>query len=463
MKQFFTLVVLYMLVGCKTVGNDYQRPEINLPAQFSQAVVTEGLTLQNNWWVLFDDAKLTELIEEASQRNPNVGLAVARIEEAEAAIRETGASGLPTVELSADTKRERVTEAGIFPVFASNPRSNYRFGFNAIQEIEFWGRLARATEASRATMLATQYAKNVVMWSLSSLAAYHYLLVRSYDAQLGINQQNQKNSEASLALAKHRLAGGVVSVLDVHQAQLVLDNLSFQAQELTRLRALSEHQLAILSGNLQLKLAVDHLAKMPISPMPPTGLPSDLLENRPDVRQSEQHLIAANANIGVAKAAFYPSISLTGALGSESIQLGDILKSAARIWSLGLNLNLPIFNVGRLDARLDQASAKQKQALANYQITIQNAFREVNDALVNVRQYREREKLAISRQDTTQKMLNVVKNRYRSGYSGYLEVLEAQRSHHDATQAVIQSRENVLIATVALFKALGGGWQRESN
>ncbi len=262
-----------------------------------------------------------------------------------------------------------------------------------------------------------------------------------------------------MALTKRRLEGGVVSVLDVHQAQLALDNLKSQQVELQRQRAISEHQLGLLTGDLNVEVASAELSSLPTPPSPPAGLPSSLMEARPDVRQTEQQLIAANANIGIAKAALYPSISLTGAYGGESLELSDLLKSAARVWSLGLSLNLPIFNAGRLDAKVDQATAKQKQALASYQASVQTAFKEVNDALVSLRRYKEVEEIAQARQDTAKKILDVSQNRYKSGYSAYLEVLDAQRSYYDATQSFVQSRQNVLTASVDLFKALGGGWQ----
>nr|MCH9799348.1 TolC family protein [Betaproteobacteria bacterium] len=258
---------------------------------------------------------------------------------------------------------------------------------------------------------------------------------------------------------KRREEGGIVSILDVQQASLVRDNLLLQEQELIRTRKLTEHVLNLLTLE-ELEVTKGELASLPMPPTPPVGLPSALLENRPDVRQAEQTLIAANANIGVAKAALYPSISLTGAYGGESIELGDVLKSASRVWSLGLGLNLPIFNGGALSSRVDQASAREKQALQTYIGTVATAFKEVNDALVNLRQYKAIEAIADSKKVTTQAMLEVAQNRYKAGYSGYLDVLEAQRSHIDATQGFVQSRQNTLTATVDLFKTLGGGWQQ---
>lgn len=452
-------IALLALSGCKAIGLDYVRPKTTLPAQYAQADEQVLAANMNGWWKLYEDTQLTALIEKAQKNNTDIQFAVARIEEADAMMREVGAALLPSVDLSGNAVRNRVTEAGIFPVFAGNPRSNYNLALNSSIELDFWGKLKRAKEAARASYLGTQYAQETVRWSLASLVANHYLMIRSLDSQLIVNQENLKISDESLALTKRRLAGGVVSVLDVHQAELVRENLLTQAAEIKRLRALSQHQLAVLTGELDLTINPAELLALPVPPSPPAGLPSSLLSARPDIRQAEQALVAANANIGIAKAALYPSVSLTGSLGGESIELGNILKSAARIWSLGLALDLPIFNAGKLDARVDQATAKQKQALATYTSTIQTAFREVNDALANVRQYREQEAIALSKQTTAKKMLQVAENRYKAGYSAYFEVLDAQRSHHEATQAFVQSRQNVLTATVSLFKALGGGWQ----
>lgn len=198
---------------------------------------------------------------------------------------------------------------------------------------------------------------------------------------------------------------------------------------------------------------------MPIPPVPPIGLPSSLLESRPDVRQAEAQMVAANANIAVAKAALYPSISLTASWGGESLELQDVLKSAARIWTGGLSLNLPIFNGGRLNARVDQEAAKQKKTLATYERTIQTAFTEVNDALINLRQQTQREQSLLTSQDSAKKMLALSENRYQSGYSAYIEVLDAQRTYNEASLAFVQARQARLSASVDLFKVLGGGWQ----
>ena len=285
------------------------------------------------------------------------------------------------------------------------------------------------------------------------------MVLRSLDSQIAIVQNNIKSRDESLALTKRRLEGGVASGLDVRQAEVATANLSAQLAELNRLRALSLHQLAVLTGDLSLHIAGADIQALPVPPTPPAGLPSALLEARPDVRQAEEQMIAANAKIGVAKAALYPTISLTASLGGESLELGDILKSAARIWTGGVSLYLPIFDSGKLNARVDQASAKQKQALASYESAVQSAFREVNDALVNLRQNTEREAALYRSQEAAKKALAISENRYQSGYSAYLDVLDAQRVYNDAALSFVQSRQARLLATVDLFKALGGGWQ----
>ena len=454
------------MTGCQMLGDLYSRPAPQLPEKYDTANTgvsdpAQQVALQQ-WWTLFNDGQLNQLVETALVKNNNVQLAVARIEEADAQMREIGGNLLPTITATSSGIRNRVTQSGVFPVFGNNPRKTYKIGLNGSYELDLWGKLRRANEAARAQLLATQYAKEAVTWSLSSLVANNYLAIRSLDAQLRVNEENLKTAQESLDLAKRRVEGGVATVLDAHQAELVVTTLQAQIVDLKRLRALSEHQLGLLTNNLGLKVAPGDLMAIPTPPVVPTGLPSELMEARPDVRQAEQDMVSANANIAVARAAFYPSIALSATYGGESIALNNLLKSPARVWSLGFDINLPIFNGGRLNARLDQATAQQKQMVATYQNTLQTAFTEVSDALNNVQQYREQEALADSKQKTTGNILRVAKNRYEAGYTSYLEVLDAQRNHNEATQAMVQSRQNTLTASVDLFKALGGGWKPES-
>jgi len=462
-KKISVISVLMVLTGCISVGPDYERPTLALPDNYGKNALPEEsnkLTkIPSKWWTLYQDPELNALVEKAFNNNSSIKGAVARIEEADAQMREAGAALLPTVDAEGSAVRNRSTESGSFSPFGDNPSNTYKLGLRSSVELDFWGKLSRAKEAARANYLATRFAKETVQLSTESLVVSSYLTIRSLDSQLINVKENLKISEESLALAKRREEGGIVSILDVQQASLVRDNLLLEEQELLRTRALTEHVLNILTLE-EIHLDQTSLITMPMPPTPPLGLPSEILENRADVREAEQNMIAANANIGAAKAALYPSISLTGSLGGESVELSDVLKSAARIWSYGLSLDLPIFNGGALRSRVDQASARQKQALQSYIGIVATAFKEVNDALVNLRQYKAIEAIADSKQKTTQSMLDVAQNRYKAGYSSYLDVLEAQRSHIDASQGFVQSRQNTLTATVDLFKALGGGWQQ---
>jgi multidrug efflux system outer membrane protein len=459
------LLLAALLPGCMLMGPDYQRPTFSLPAIFSSddvaAVDQVPLSAESPWWELYQDPVLNDLVIQALENNTDIRIAVARIEEADAFLREVGAALFPQVDIDAAGSRSRITQRGANPLINGvNPiRENYTIRLGASYELDFWGKLRRAKESARAQTMASRYARDTVALSLSGLVVSNYLQLRSLESQIALSEDSLRTRNESLALTRKRLEGGVSSALDVHQAEVASSNLAAQIVELKRLRAVSQNQLAVLTGRLDLSLPVGDISQLPLPPLPPAGLPSNLLEARPDVRQAEQELVAQNANIGVAKAALFPTISLTATYGGESAELGDVLKSAARIWSGGLGLNLPIFNAGRLSARVDQATAQQKQALAAYEASVRTAFQEVNDALVSVRQNAEREALLDSSRQAAKKALDISDNRYKSGYSAYIDVLDSQRVYNDAAIAYIQSRQARLIASVDLFKALGGGWQ----
>jgi multidrug efflux system outer membrane protein len=462
--KFLNLALaVILLTSCALVGPNYERPPAELPMQFSESasnVNDANVPISNTWWELYNDAVLNDLVSKALRNNTDIKLAVARIEEADAFLREVGSALLPTVDLDSSASRSRASTIGPvpFPPGAKALRKDFEIKLGTSFEIDFWGKLRRAKEAARAQALSTRYARDTVNLSLAGLVSSNYLLLRSLDGQIMLSRSTLVSREESLALTKRRAKGGIASDLDIQQAEGSRANLLAQIADLTQQRALTEHQLAVLSGDLNLKLAEGDIKQIPLPPVPPAGLPSTLLEARPDIRQAEQDMIAANAKIGVAKAALFPTISLTASFGAESGELGDILKSAARIWSGGVGLNLPIFDAGRLSSRVDQASAQQKQALASYEGSIQTAFREVNDALVKVRQGGEKEAALQIAQEAAGKSLQIAENRYKAGYSAYLDVLDAQRTYNEASLAYIQSRQVRLAATVELFKALGGGW-----
>jgi multidrug efflux system outer membrane protein len=290
------------------------------------------------------------------------------------------------------------------------------------------------------------------------VTAQTYFALRSLDAQLAVLAETIRARRDSVELARARVDAGLASELDLHQAQGALSDALVQRRDAERQRALFERQLGQLTGRPALKLAPADLFTLPVPPTPPTGLPSALLDRRPDIRASEQSMIAANAQIGIAKAALFPTISLTGTLGSQSAAFADLLTTGSGIWSLGFALALPIFDAGRRDAVVDQAQARQRQALAAYQRSIEAGFREVSDGLVNLEQTTASEADLMDRVKAARSALDLSTQRYEAGYSPYLEVLDAQRNANEAELQFVRNRQARLAYSVELMKALGGGW-----
>jgi multidrug efflux system outer membrane protein len=463
MKSTLIASLMLSLGACSLVGSDYVRPQQPLPDSFQQSDTNPAnASAISDWWKLYQDPVLDDLIAQASLNNTDIKIAVARIEEADAYLREVGAALLPEVNLQSNVTRTKVTELGAFPLFNGLPayRNNNNISLGTVFELDFWGKLRRAKESARAQALGSRFAKDTVDLSLKGLVANNYLLLRSLESQIHFSKENLGIRDKSLALAKRRLEGGIASGLDVSQAEVAYANMKAQLSDLERQREIVVQQLSVLTGSMHLKLVQSDLNALPSVPVPPAGLPSELLEARPDVRLAEQNLIAANAKIGVAKAALYPSISLTAIYGGESQELSDLFKSGARVWTGGVGLYLPVFNSGRLNAKVDQVSAQQKQALAAYERAVQQAFQEVNDALVNLRQYAASETALQESEQSSLKALDVANHRYQSGYASYLDVLDAQRVYNESALAHTRSKQARLNASVNLFKALGGGWKQ---
>ena len=457
MKRLFLLL---LVAGCTTVGPDYKRPAVELPPQYPGAASEDGVAVSPEWWKLYNDATLDELVATARKSNVDVRLAVARVREAEAQLREANAAFFPEVTGSYGYTRTRVSTLTVPPPIATFPfvRPQHTLMASTSFELDFWGRFARATEAARANLLGNQLAQDVVGLTLAGTTSQAYFALRSLDAQIAVLELTIKVRRDSLSIAKARLEAGLASELDVHQAQGALSDALVQKREAERARALVERQLGTLTGKLDLKLLPADLFTLPIPPTPPPGLPSALLERRPDIRSAEQVMVAANAQIGIARAALFPTISLTGSLGAQSAELGQLLSSGSGIWTLGFGLAAPIFDAGRRAARVEQADARREQALTGYQRSIETAFREVSDALVSVEESAAAEEELKIRLEAARAALDLSQVRYESGYSPYLEVLDAQRTANDAELAFVRNRQSRLAFTVDLMKALGGGW-----
>lgn len=461
--RLLLLFILSNLISCALVGPDYKRPEVNLPNTYHQEVNKENIATDlNHWWNLYQDPYLDDLMDKALNKNVDINAAIARLEEADAYLKQVGAALIPSIDLTSQGNRTKATENGIVPSSFVKPfRKNFNIQLGTSFELDFWGRLRRAKESARAEYIASQYSKDTVVLSFQSTLASNYLLLRSIDSQILALKDNVGYRKENLELTKKRLESGLISALDLHQAKAAFNNLSAQLSDLMRQREIVANQLILLSGDMNLNIPENKLDVLVTPPIPPANMPSSLLESRPDIKEAEQIMIASNANIGVAKAALFPNIILTANFGRESAELKNIDKTGSNIWGVGLGLTLPIFDSGRAQAKVSQATAKQKEALSYYESSIQNAFKEVNNAIVSLKEYTEQENDLKLTQDAAKKAMDIASNRYKAGYSSYLEYLDAQRVYNDASIAYIQKRQLRLMASVELFKSLGGGWSTQ--
>ncbi len=457
-----SVVAAFTLAGC-AVGPDYLRPNASLPSSYAEATVKTGQSqIDAAWWTHFQDPILNDLVEQALNKNADIRTAIARVEQASAAARESGAAFFPEIDADVGgSNRKLSTKTATWNANSPERINSRRAALTTSYELDVWGRVRRSNEAAQASLLASQYSRDAIRLTIAGLIANNYLALRAYDAETAVTTESLTSREASLKLVKTRLDAGLVSPLDLYQAEGALAQLQAQAATLRLQRELSEHQIALLTGNPELTIAVGDLRQLPLPPTPPTDLPSTLIEARPDIRQAEQNLVAANAGIGIAKAGYFPRFSLTGSLGSESKTLGDLFSAGANAWSLGIGALMPILDFGRTSARVDQAKALNQQSLIAWENSLQTAFKEVRDALASLRQSSTAEAAQNARVTSAQKALEISQRRYAAGYSGYLEVLDAQRNSNDALLAMIATRQARLAASVDLFKALGGGWKDE--
>jgi len=455
------LLAALTLAGC-AVGPTYQRPEVPIPARWQVDTQTANDLANTTWWNQFQDSVLDNLIQVALQENKDVGIAAARVEEYMGRYGVTRSAQFPQVGANAAGARTRLSENP--PQTAGeNPGNSFQVDLGVSFELDLWGKLRSATEAARADLLATEEAKRTVILTLVSQLANSYVQLLDFDKQLAITHATLKTRSESVRINRLRFQAGLISELDYQQAVAEYQNAAVQVPLLERLIAQQENAISLLlgrnPGRITRSLALDQL----VLPQVPGGLPSELLARRPDIRQAEQELIAANALIGVAKAAFYPSISLTGLLGVSSTDLSDLFEGPSRTWQFAGALTQPIFTGGALTGQLQAAEAVQKQALLNYQRTIQTAFAEVDNSLIAVSKLREQLKDQVVQVSALQRNLDLATLRYQNGYSDYLTVVDADRNLYSAQLQYVQSQGDLFSAMVSLYKAMGGGWVGEAE
>jgi multidrug efflux system outer membrane protein len=411
------------------------------------------------WWELFQDQQLQDLIHTALQQNYDIRIAATRILEAQAQVGITRADQLPSVSAGAQAVNQRSASTKQFPPFETSAN---QVDLSLVWELDFWGKYRRATEAARANLLATEWAREAVISTLVSDVAAAYFQLRELDLQLEISRRTLASRQNSLQLTQVLAKGGRTSMLDVRQAEQLVFTAAETIPDLERRIEQQENFISTLLGNNPGPIARGtKLTDQPHSPDIPAGLPSSLLERRPDIRQAEAQLIAANAQIGVAKAAYFPQISLTASGGFQSSALSSLFTGPAGLWSFGGSVIQPIFAGGKIRSGVRLSEARQQETLLIYQQTIQRAFRGVSDALVEYRKDREfreqQQQLALSAQDAAR----LSEMRYRGGATSYLEVLTNETNYFGAELGLAQAQLNELLGLVSVYRNLGGGWQEQ--
>ncbi len=449
------------LTGC-AVGPTYERPEVPIPAQWQVDIQTANDLANTTWWEQFRDPVLDNLIQIALQENKDVQIAAARVEEYLGRYGVTRSAQFPQVGGNAAGARTRNSENGGVTL-GENPVNSYQVDLGVSFELDLWGKLRSATEAARAQLLATEEAKRTVILTLVSQLANSYVRLLDFDQQLTITHATLETRQESVRINRLRFQAGLTSELEYQQAVAEYQNAAVQVPLLERLIAQQENAISLLLGRNPGKISRGVTLEQLALPQVPGGLPSDLLERRPDIRGAEQQLIAANALIGVAKAAFFPNISLTGFFGAASTDLSDLFKGPSRTWQFAGSLAQPIFTGGALTGQLQVAEAVQKQALLNYQQTIQTAFAEVDNNLIAVSKLREQLKDQAAQINALQRYLDLATLRYKNGYTDYLTVVDAERNLFTAQLEYVQSQGDLFVALVNLYKALGGGWVNEAE
>jgi len=466
--RMFLLLTSLLYAGCG-VGPNYRRPVIQTPAAFrapGYLPPQEAASIADlQWFEIFDDPELQNLVRTALRQNYDLRDAVARVNQARASLGITRSNQVPNLGAGASVQFNRLSRDGATPIREELlPSQNRAFGTAALEllsfEIDIWGRLRRETEAARANLLGAEETRKAVVTTLVSDVATAYLTLRELDYTLEISQRTLQTREQSLELTQSRQKGGVATLLDLRQAEQLVQTSAETIPAIQQQIGQTENRINLLLGQSPGSVARGRILtdqKMP--PEVPAGLPSALLERRPDIRAAEQDLIAANAEIGVARAAYFPRLSLSGFLGGASTQLTSLFSSNGTTWNFAPQVTQPIFTAGRIKSGVKFTEAQRERALIRYQKTIQTAFAEVSNALIAYQRVRERREKQTALVTTLEDRVRLAYVRYRGGVDTQLNALDADRDLFQAQLDLARIRLEELLTIVQLYKALGGGWQ----
>jgi multidrug efflux system outer membrane protein len=456
------IAALGLMTGC-LIGPKYKRPAANVPQEYrapapQQAAQASSLG-NEQWWQVYQDPVLTQLIHTAIAQNYDVRIAAARVLEAQAQVGITRANQLPSASVGADVFSEQNAKVtNLFPAYQVN---GGELNLSVIWNLDFWGKYRRQTEAARAQLLASEWGQRAVISSLVANVATAYFQLRALDSELEISNRTLGSRQQSLKLTRVLESHGSGSGLDVSQAEQLVYTASETIPDLERQIQQQENVLSVLLGeNPQSIPRGRPLTEQPAPQNVPAGLPSELLERRPDVRQAEQNMVAANAQIGVAKASFFPNLSLTGLGGLESNTLNHFISQPSEMWSAAAGVTQPVFQGGALRSGLRLARANWQEAEVTYQQTVQNALEQVSNGLIasqKDREFREQQELLTQAAQQTDQLSEVL---YKNGGASYLQVLTSETNYFSAELNLVQAQLNERLALVQLYQALGGGWQQ---
>lgn len=450
-----------LLAGC-AVGPAYERPQVDTPASWKEKPVAEGWApavpadaiARGEWWKLFNDPVLDELADRVQVSNQNIAAAVASYAQAQAAVREQRAALFPTVALTGNANRSGERQAG-----TTGGSANVALG--ASWEPDLWGRLRESVSSAQAQAQASEADLASARLSMLAELATSYFSLRESDAELGVLSTTIEGYERSLTINRNRYAAGIAAQSDVLQAETLLANTRAQYAATVRTRAALEHAIAVLVGAAPASFTVPIVAWTPVVPRIPTGVPSELLQRRPDIASTERAVSVANSQIGIARSAYYPSFNLSASVGRTSSSVSNLFNASNTLWSLGLSVAQVVFDAGAIGAQVDQATASRDAAVARYRQTVLTAFQAVEDQLsgaVSLEQQLQQYAIASQAADKTEQQ---IMNRYRSGQVGYTDVVVAQASALNARRNVLQLQVAQQLAAIGLIQAMGGGWQAQ--
>jgi multidrug efflux system outer membrane protein len=449
-----------LLISACAVGPDYEKPEAEMPEAWRFEYSNNTEIINTLWWKQFRDPVLDELIQAALENNRDVRIAAARVEEFAARVDIARSGFYPQIGYQGDASRNRVSDESLSNLPPGTPAisNNFQATLNVGWELDIWGKIRRATESARASLLSAEEGKRTVILTLVTSVATSYVQLRALDRRLEIAKETLVSRKETLKLFELKFRGGVVSQLEVAQVRSEYEQAAVSIPSLERQIALLENSIAVLLGRNPGPVPRGKSISELILPVIPEGVPSEVLERRPDVRGAEQDLIAANAQIGVAKAQYFPSISLTGLLGFASNELSNLASSTNSIWNVGGDITGPIFTGGQISGQVRVSEAVQKQVLNGYLKTIQTAFREVDDALVSNQKSREELEAQGRRVEALRESAHFANIRYNEGQVSYIEVLDSERRLFEAQLSYAEIQSEVYIALVNTYKAMGGGW-----